>query len=560
MKKITSLFIVLFGVSVSLPILLPLLQDGFFTIHDNTQVERVFEMKNALSDGSFPVRWVENLGYGYGYPIFNFYAPFPYYVGGFINLILQNSLLATKIMFGIGIVGSFFSMYLLARRFTNSLGGIVAGVLYLYFPYHAINIYVRGAVGEYFAYIFTPLIFLGIYVLYEKIQKTKKIPVLQSVLFSIPIALVIISHNLTTYMVGLFLIPYGAYFFIRSNNKKYFLASILSALVLSFFLAAFYLLPAVLESRYTDVASQIGGGADYPDHFVCFSQFWSSDWGFGGSIPGCVDGLSFGLGKFNILLVFLAFIFFCVRFIRKRKITTEIIFWLLLPFSLFLMTSYSQFIWDTLPYMEYLQYPWRFLNFTALFIAALLAFFVKNFKSRILRIIISLFIVSGVVYLNYQHFNPVDIVSNSNSFYENEEHIRFDTSKISDEYMPKGFNKPEEIENVPEKLMQADSEDISLLLINKKTGYIEFSKDGDQGRIYINQAYFPSWSAYVDNQKVGFARTNNGMSIVLSEGIRNVVFRFEMTPIQATGNALSIIGVIVVFVVIIVKRKDLYER
>src|SRR5437870_2917084 len=82
----------------------PLFHSGFFPMHDDTQVARVYEMGKALHDGMFPVRWVQDLGYGYGYPIFNFYSPLPYYIGGFLNLFGLDALLATKMTFIIGIL------------------------------------------------------------------------------------------------------------------------------------------------------------------------------------------------------------------------------------------------------------------------------------------------------------------------------------------------------------------------------------------------------------------------------------------------------------------------
>ena len=60
----------------------PLWVNGYFPMHDDTQVARVVEMGRALRAGQFPVRWVSDLGYGYGYPIYNFYGPLPYYAGG----------------------------------------------------------------------------------------------------------------------------------------------------------------------------------------------------------------------------------------------------------------------------------------------------------------------------------------------------------------------------------------------------------------------------------------------------------------------------------------------
>ena len=81
--------------------ILPLFHTGFFPMHDNTQVARVFEMGKALRDGMIPVRWAQDLGFGYGYPLFTFYAPLAYYVGGLFILLGLPALLATKILMGI---------------------------------------------------------------------------------------------------------------------------------------------------------------------------------------------------------------------------------------------------------------------------------------------------------------------------------------------------------------------------------------------------------------------------------------------------------------------------
>ena len=61
----------------------PLFISGYFPMHDDTQPARVFAMSQELKRGVFPVRLVDYLGYGFGYPLFNFYAPLPYYLGSF---------------------------------------------------------------------------------------------------------------------------------------------------------------------------------------------------------------------------------------------------------------------------------------------------------------------------------------------------------------------------------------------------------------------------------------------------------------------------------------------
>lgn len=539
------------SVLIIIPTLLPLFDSGFFTIHDNTQVERVFQMTKALSDGHFPVRWVEDLGYGYGYPIFNFYAPLPYYLGAFINIVLLNSMVSTKIMFGAGILLSFITMYFFASKLTNRIGGLAAGVIYLYFPYHAVNIYIRGAVGEFYAYAFLPLVFLGIYEIFEKLNKSNFRSVVRTAFFfSIPIFLVIISHNLSAFMMGLMLIPYTVFLIFNSKKKKEFFYLLMIMFSLSFLLSSFYLLPAVFESSYTNVSSQIGGGADYRDHFVCVTQLWHSDWGFGGSVNGCVDGLSFSLGKFNIIILISALALFLFKF-SKRKNNLEMIFWFLLIFSLFLLLPYSKFVWDYVPFMEYLQYPWRMLNFTGLYISIIAAFLIYKIENKRLMSLITVLIVLGQLYFNYNLFVPVDKTNIKANEYENLVHIKTQTSKISDEYMPPDFSKPESFENVPNKLV----ENVDYEILDEKVSYVKFKVSGNGEKLLINKAFFPSWKAYVNGKEVKISSEKKGMSIHLPKGVNAVELRFKPTLIQSIGNFLSLIGIMLLLVVIITRAK-----
>src|SRR3989344_980976 len=65
----------------------PLLASGFFTIHDNQQIARLFELNKALLAGQFPVRWVPDLGFSFGYPLFNFYPPLIYYLAELFSFV-----------------------------------------------------------------------------------------------------------------------------------------------------------------------------------------------------------------------------------------------------------------------------------------------------------------------------------------------------------------------------------------------------------------------------------------------------------------------------------------
>src|SRR4030042_3944603 len=69
------------------PTILPLTKPGFFTMHDDQQVVRLYELDQALAAGQFPARWVKDLGFGYGYPLFIFYPPLVYYLGEVFHLL-----------------------------------------------------------------------------------------------------------------------------------------------------------------------------------------------------------------------------------------------------------------------------------------------------------------------------------------------------------------------------------------------------------------------------------------------------------------------------------------
>ena len=159
-KKLLPFIIILF---FSFWTIKPLFNTGFFPMHDDTQVARVFEMHKSIADGMIPVRRVSDLGYGYGYPIFNFYAPFAYYIGSLFMFLGFDALIATKLMIGLGTVLAGFFMYLFAKEFWGKNGAVVSATLYLFAPYHALNIYVRGAIAELWAYAFIPLVFFAIY-------------------------------------------------------------------------------------------------------------------------------------------------------------------------------------------------------------------------------------------------------------------------------------------------------------------------------------------------------------------------------------------------------------
>ena len=60
-------------------------------------------------------------------------------------------------------------MYCFVNKLTKSKQvGTLAAILYILMPYHLNDMYIRNALGEFLSYIFIPLVFLGLYKIFQK--------------------------------------------------------------------------------------------------------------------------------------------------------------------------------------------------------------------------------------------------------------------------------------------------------------------------------------------------------------------------------------------------------
>jgi len=436
MKK--RLIVLLFLVALSIPAVWLIIKPGYFPIHDDTQIVRVSQMHQALSEGQFPVRFVKDLGYGYGYPIFNFYNPLPYYFGAFFMFLGLNAIAATKIMFIFPIILCGLTMFLLARKYFSQLAALATGLFYIYAPYHAVQIYVRGAVAEYWAYAFLPLLILA----WLNQQK---------LLAGVVLGLLILSHNLTALMI----IPIlGILFFIKlflTKSKSSFIYYSLQVCLIGLGLAGFFWLPALLEKGFTQVSLMLANQSRTSEHFIFPYQLWTSGWGFGGSVAGINDGMSFMVGKLHLILSFFSLpIIFMSRKLNKKVKLLLIFCFSCLILSFFMIFPLSSFIWSNFRILDFIQFPWRWLIFITLFTCILTGFSIDYFEKiakkyvnkKIVIIISSLLIVMFVTYSS-KFFKPKYKFPMTAEQALAVERVEWLISMRSDEYLPQGFIVPE---------------------------------------------------------------------------------------------------------------------
>lgn len=535
------LIIICFLVIVALVSVRSLFSPGFFPMHDDTQIGRVITMGRALRLGQFPVRWVSDLGYGYGYPIFNFYGPLPYYIGGAVYSFGISGLTATKIMIVIGVLLGTLSMYVCVSRFLGEEAGVLSSVAFTFALYHSVELYVRGAIGEYWAISFFPLFLLGIL---ESIQKKRIAPLILGLsLFGI-----ILSHTLygyVTVLIGVGLLVIAGIIGFRKRDYRIF-RSLGTGFVIGLTLSCFFWLPAFSEMKYTDVASQVSATADFHDHFVCLGQLWNSTWGYGGSIAGCTDGLSFSLGK---ALLFLALAGFFVGLFTKRLRFYSVIGGIISFVSLFFVLPLSLPVWEVLPFMAYFQYPWRFLGAAIVGLSYLAGIGVAWIPNKAVRIVLTLVFAIGIVLVEGRYFAPQYLYVQNPEVFESAADLRFRVSKISDEYLPREIIRPQSLSELPHGTI--DSPDsITLKPVIDRDVYKKYELTAQEpGSVKVNIAAFPGWVYIVNGQKATVTFDHGLPTVAIPKGFSTMELRFTDTTVRLVGNVISIIAASLVLII-----------
>lgn len=566
-----------------IPILaiLPLLQSGYFSHHDIQHPVRLFLLKQALGQGYVFPRWVADLGFGYGYPLFNFYPPLIYYVAlGFslFGFSLVNSL---KLMLIVGFFLGTFGSYFYSRLFLSRKTSLLVAAFFTYTFYHAITVYVRGAFAEFFSYSLFPFVAYFLHGLITR-PSSKKI-----IGLGISFALLILCHPLIAFPSLIFI---GAYFLlalILSNKWFKTWLKMVAGLVLGLGLSAFFWLPSLIEKRFTFVDDILTKELfAYKLHFVEPQQLYYSPWGFGGSTAGAADGISFQIGKYYLLFLLLSCLSFFILWLKRRLdwqkplIKILVFNFCLLVFSYFMTLSWSQFIWDRVKYLWYLQFPWRFLTFASFYLSltAALVFelFPKLAQSGLLKRLGNglLLILTLILVFKYsQLFQPQNIYQTSDSELTNLKQRQWVISRTSFEFVPKGIKtKKNEFGVTTLAIREKDLPKQSFKIISGKAQVTELEnrfqnkryqvKVPEKAVFQLNTYDFPGWQAWLNDWPLQI-KSENSLKLIrvaLPKGDHNLSFNFQNTLIRNIGNGCSLFSLIIVFIGITINLKKKQHR
>lgn len=395
-----------------------------FTFHDETQPARIQQFIENLKNFKIPPRVAPQMNWQLGFPIFNFYAPTAYWLTSLIFFFNFDIIASLKISFLLTIIIGFLSSFLFFGLFFGFIESAVAAFLYISHLYYPLDIFVRGNLAEAW---FLALFPLTLYFLFKNQKENKKLTFFLTTIF---LFLIFTVHNILSLLSLPFIL---AFIFVLKEKKNN-----LKSLIYSLFLSLYFWLPLFLELKYT-WAKEVAQITKYSDHFLCIRQLWQSFWGFGGSTYGCEsDGMSFMIGKIQIILFFLGLTSF-LFFKKKREKTISFFFLATTFFSIFLTLYQSSFLWNIFsPIFSFIQFPWRFISFSLLGISFFGVYWLDKIKNNLFKIFLAITIVFSLMIVNGKYFQGQKISNEEfNRRYLSKSYIEKEAAYYAAESLPK---------------------------------------------------------------------------------------------------------------------------
>lgn len=521
-----------------------LFSPGFFTTHEGTNpIQRVLAITYEIKNGFYYPRWLSLSYYGMGSPFTNFYSPGFYLSAAYLHIIGVPLITSIKLICGslffIGALG----MFLWTRRFYSTSGALLSSVLYLLAPYHFVDIYVRGALSEFSALAFLPFLFLGMDLSFTENNKFAG-----NLLVALSSATILFFHHLSAVLI----VPFAIlYFIFRAYHSRAGFAVILQAMsgvLLGAGLSAFYWLPAIFERKYLKWFDEAltSGYYSYSNHFVHVWQLVSTFWGFGGSNPGPVDGMSFQIGLVILILSIVAF--FTLLHVKPGYRGYPIVLLLLGAFSVFLTTESSSWIYRLFPWFSFIQFPWRFLGPATLFLSAFAGLAANDSDSAhsIIKVpsgVTVAFAIMLCLALSAKHRTVANHQTSLEVLNTNHAEKRIFNNRSlgplceKDEYLPLWVSTriPESAPTFPQGPVSVGGR-IEKVLIRGAEISVNVVADNDSTSLMIPWFFFPGWQAQVDGNYVCVAPDHNGfLTLSTPRGQHSVLVRFGSTVARSLG-------------------------
>jgi hypothetical protein len=545
-------------------------------------LQRLHQLSANLRAGVFPVRWMPDAAYGLGYPFFNHYSALPFYLASALDLLGLDPLTALKLTQTLGFLFAALAMYGWTNRIWRvRSAALLASVAYTVAPFHLVNAYVRGdSLSEFYAFVWYPLILWALDRLFER-RSARAV-----VMLALSYAGLVMTHNLSAFIFSPFVLLYLLLLLWRTPFRSWrLLGQGIAGLVLGMLLSAWVWLPALLETRYVQPETLTTGYFNYSNQFRT-GNLVQTGLQFDYDIAPTVDGPTpFAMGGPQAVFAFLgslALLWLVFSAHRPAPMPDEgqkladepraaeawssnLFLVIGLVLSTLMITPLSRPLWDHLPLLEMVQFPWRFLSVQALFAAAAigaLALPLRGWRAwGVSGVIGVLLVASTLSSLRPERLliGPEDVTSTRLQEYE------LFTGNIGTtirwEWLPEAVvPRPFTFDTVVAPDAPAQPIPLAGTLLRATeterhpTGQTWRVQTGDAGAtLALPVYYWPGWTGTVDGESAPVHAVEGAgyLALDVPRGEHILHLTLGRTPLRVAAEALSLIALVLVVAVIL---------
>jgi len=370
------LFALLLSVATALAIIFPFFWLGNASGHDfSFHVASWLDAATQWREGILFPRWAEGANHGFGEPRFIFYPPISWMFGAVLGLVVPWIFVpAVFIVLTQTLAG--LCAFALGRRLFPQRGALVCAVYYAANPYALLIVYMRSDFAEQLALAFFPLLFLAaaeVLGLFDPPARSHRRSI---VLLAIAFAAVWLTNAPAGVVASYSL----AMLFVWTAAKKKSWRPLLrgtAALALGFGLAGFYLVPAAYEQRWVNISLALASGLQPSQNFLY-------------AVIADAEHNAFNRIASNtaVLIIVLTGIFAALNLPRSRSKAQPLnksLWGTLVALSVtaaFLMLRISNILWEALPQLRFVQFPWRWMSILAIPFAVFISAAIVQKRAR----------------------------------------------------------------------------------------------------------------------------------------------------------------------------------
>jgi len=524
---------------------LPRTADGYL------HLLRVVEIDQGWRDGVFYPRWAPDMAYGYGYPIFNYFAPLLYHLTEAVHVLGFGFETAFKLVLIGSLLLAAWGTYALTKDILSARAGILAAAAYIYAPFMLREIFVRGGYAQFLAMCVMPA---ALWSYHRLLRKDHPLYLVTTPLLC---GAVLVSHNISGMLFFPFLVLFGIWTILSSRRWDKVKWAVV-ALVASVTLVSLFLVPALMDAPLVKLDRLRQDYFDFRQHFITLREILS---------PSAVPDSSslnpvwlLNLGTVLVALDCLGLAGLALGAVTRGLRRQTAFFGVMLLVSVFMTLPMSTSLWEHMPLLAFAEFPWRFLG-TAILGAAVLAGASTSLWARLpwrrleaamVALSLLLIVMAAFVHLyavwpptNLQELSPSDVVmhevrtgilgtTSASECLPTSVVEEPSGSPLVSRYLSGRPISKLDVESLPDSAWAEEMEHTAVLDKYRISTSIPFTAR-------FNTIHFDGWRASIDGEPVPISPSypEGLITFQVPAGDHDIEVRFGDTPVRTVATLVS---------------------